>query len=758
MALFLGAAALGFPAPEAQAEPQTVEVEPNDFAGTATSLNLSSRSAVGIGALATGDDVDYFSFIAPPGAKVWILVDTTNVVDGEFADPYLSLIASDGATSLEEDDDDGLGNGCGTTVTNDVASAISGLTLDEGGTYYIRIESFLGPIESYNLFVALTVEDPVPEAEPNDTVANAEPIITLLSPLGLRSGLLDSSSDEDVYQIETLAGNTLLLALDCDPTRAGGLYLAMELLGTDGATVLFSSQLQFPRLPPRNDASRAFCFAVPATGTYYVRVRHGISGTDPAPYHLMVLSRGPGTLLFGESSYLVRENDGSAALEVLRGGGALGEVTVEFATSNGTAVAATDYTSVFQVLTFPEGVTTQYVTVPILNDTLTESNETVLLTLRHPTGGALVGTAGTTELIILDDDEVVDNSPGTATVVVFNSSFAVLDQASGGLPLAISPDGDADWFVFDASAGSLLWTLVDTGGPQGIGANSRDSQLALFAANGTTLIEEDDDDGSGNGGDSTLEPDGELASAIAGRSLTNSGSYFLRVQAAATDQIIVPYQLYVVLTPAPFTQETEANDLPESANILLSGGAAQGVLRGAINTAGDVDYYTITVPSNSLIYVSADCNPEKDDLATDLVLDLFSATDPEPLFEADSDLRDREAAEAFCYRLEAAGTYYLLVRHSSPTGTGTYTLMAARYLSEQPEIQITSIKLSDLDVRIRFTSQNGAHYQIERADALGNPTTWVQLDTVPGNGGIYSYLDVGGGAGGQHYYRVRLLQ
>ena len=57
----------------------------------------------------------------------------------------------------------------------------------------------------------------------------------------------------------------------------------------------------------------------------------------------------------------------------------------------------------------------------------------------------------------------------------------------------IIPNGDLDWFSFTANAGDRVYAAVMTN----YSANaSTDSQLRIFAADGTTLIEFDDDDGS----------------------------------------------------------------------------------------------------------------------------------------------------------------------------------------------------------------------------------------------------------------------
>ncbi len=98
-----------------------------------------------------------------------------------------------------------------------------------------------------------------------------------------------------------------------------------------------------------------------------------------------------GTLQFSQPAYAVAENAGSATITVTRTDSTLGTVTVNFATSNGTATAGLDYGSTAGTLTFGPGVTSQSFNVPILDDTLTEGIETVNLTLSAPTGGGTLG-------------------------------------------------------------------------------------------------------------------------------------------------------------------------------------------------------------------------------------------------------------------------------------------------------------------------------------------------------------------------------
>jgi len=76
-------------------------------------------------------------------------------------------------------------------------------------------------------------------------------------------------------------------------------------------------------------------------------------------------------------------------------------VTVNYATSNDTAVAGSDYTTAAGTLTFAKGETSKTFTVAITNDTLSEPNERLNLTLSDPTA-APRSAAPTFRLAIVD--------------------------------------------------------------------------------------------------------------------------------------------------------------------------------------------------------------------------------------------------------------------------------------------------------------------------------------------------------------------
>src|SRR5262249_43167767 len=116
---------------------------------------------------------------------------------------------------------------------------------------------------------------------------------------------------------------------------------------------------------------------------------------------------------FSGSGYSVNENQGTATITVTRTNGSTGSVTVNYATSDGTATAGSDYTATSGTLTFAAGETSKTFTVPIIDDTAVENPETVTLPLSNAPSGAALGSPATATLTINSDD--TSNQPITAT-------------------------------------------------------------------------------------------------------------------------------------------------------------------------------------------------------------------------------------------------------------------------------------------------------------------------------------------------------
>jgi hypothetical protein len=115
-----------------------------------------------------------------------------------------------------------------------------------------------------------------------------------------------------------------------------------------------------------------------------------------------------GSLQFSATSYKVKENRTLATITVTRVGGSFGSVGVDYASSDDTATAGTDYTAVIGSLSFADGVTSQSFNIDVLDDTVYEGNESLNLTLSNPTGGAGLGSPFTVSLKISEDDAQLD--------------------------------------------------------------------------------------------------------------------------------------------------------------------------------------------------------------------------------------------------------------------------------------------------------------------------------------------------------------
>ena len=98
----------------------------------------------------------------------------------------------------------------------------------------------------------------------------------------------------------------------------------------------------------------------------------------------------------------VYENAGSATFTVSLSGASYQTVTVNYATNNGTATGNSDYAATSGTLTFAPGETTKTITVPIINDTNVEANETFNVNLTVPTNATITDAQGVG--IILNDD------------------------------------------------------------------------------------------------------------------------------------------------------------------------------------------------------------------------------------------------------------------------------------------------------------------------------------------------------------------
>jgi uncharacterized repeat protein (TIGR01451 family) len=240
------------------------EVEPNDTFGTATPLG--GTDAVMLGKVFIFGDVDFYSFSAVTGDRVYAAVQT--LFDGSASgDSVLDVLDVDGTTVLENDPNDGTFNAS--------SSSIAGRLIPANGTYFLRVRHNVvtGSIRPYHLHVRVQSGVSTAEVEPNQTPATATP----LPPSGWVNGTITAVSpgESDFYSITLAAGDTVYLSLDMNPERDLAVWngrLGFGLFGNPPANQILLANDANAGANAADPNSEAFFFTVKDAGTYFVYV------------------------------------------------------------------------------------------------------------------------------------------------------------------------------------------------------------------------------------------------------------------------------------------------------------------------------------------------------------------------------------------------------------------------------------------------------------------------------------------------------
>ncbi len=135
----------------------------------------------------------------------------------------------------------------------------------------------------------------------------------------------------------------------------------------------------------------------------------------------------------------------SATFTVSLDAPAISTITVDYATSDGTAIAGSDYTAASGTVTFNIGQSSRTVTVPVTGDSTVELDESATLTLSNPANAVIADATGA--LTITNDDTTtvtvadlaVSEADGTASVILTSTN-----AVDGGFQVTVNTaDGTA---------------------------------------------------------------------------------------------------------------------------------------------------------------------------------------------------------------------------------------------------------------------------------------------------------------------------
>jgi len=112
-----------------------------------------------------------------------------------------------------------------------------------------------------------------------------------------------------------------------------------------------------------------------------------------------------GVIQFNTAVVPCYEGEYAVALSMTRTGGSLGAVSVRYDVNDGTAVSGSDYEDSGSNIYWGDGDTNpKTITIPIVNDSTIEDDESFYVTLSNPTYGATLGKITTTRVVIATRD------------------------------------------------------------------------------------------------------------------------------------------------------------------------------------------------------------------------------------------------------------------------------------------------------------------------------------------------------------------
>ena len=157
-------------------------------------------------------------------------------------------------------------------------------------------------------------------------------------------------------------------------------------------------------------------------------------------------------------------DDANLDFEVTLIPAATAQVTVDYATSDGTATSSMDYTSTSGTLTFDAGETSKTVSVPINDDTVSDDGETFTLTLSNASGAEIADSEATGTIRNTEANRAPTGIPtvtGTSRVrETLTADISGIDDADGIENVAF----DYQWLAENADvegATASTYTLQD---------------------------------------------------------------------------------------------------------------------------------------------------------------------------------------------------------------------------------------------------------------------------------------------------------
>ncbi len=400
------------------------------------------------------------------------------------------------------------------------------------------------------------------------------------------------------------------------------------------------------------------------------------------------------------------EGDESVEFIIRLGTASDREVTVDFATSAGTAAAGADYEDTTGTLRFPAGTTELSLQVPVIDDDADEAEETFTVTLSDPSN-ATIGVGEATGVIEDDDLPVVSISAADSSVAEGETVTFALTRAgdlTGPLEVSVEVTQAGDFLAEEPPASATF--------------AADDSTVTLSLATVDDAVD---------------EPDGSVSATLAAGDSHRAGD-----GAAATTAVTDDDERGLVVTPASLTIEEGESD---SFAVVLTSEPTSDVTV-VLEWPGDAD---VTADMTELIFtpeswdqpqsVTVTAAQDDDAVADEAELTLsvgggdyegLSAPSLEVSITED-DSRGVSVSSATLIISEGSSGTYTVVMDSEPTGEVTVVV-------EVPEGSDLTLSPTELT----FTPESWREPQTVTATALADD------DAVPDDPVVLTHTASGG--------------
>ncbi len=480
------------------------------LAGGASSFTLDSTTA---GAALVGGS-DYYMRIRPNVGTRWfgfgpvkIVTPLTLAINASLENLTLNAGILNPAFASSTTSYTSTVSNATTSITVTPTATVSQATIEVNGTV-VTTGTASGDISlnvgSNIVTVQVTSQDATETTNYTINVTRAPPAPEIVVEQPASTILVDGAAGINFGSVFT--NNTADLVFTVRNT--GEANLTGLTITKDGTSAALFTVIANPTAPVVPGGSTTFIvrFTPISLGTKTAALHIASNDADESPFDITLTGTGitpvSGKLALGGAIFTVHEEDGTVNIPITRTSGTDGVVSVLVSTSNGSALAGSDYIAVTnQLVTWVTGDgATKNVPITILNPaSIPELSETFLVTLSSPTGGATLGTQKTATTVILDS---VDTTiPGTPAITAPGSG-AKLNVNPGGTVTVTGTAKDNQRVAsveVSLNGGSFVPAAVTpTGSGSAFGSTANFSINVTPATGGTNTVVTRTIDGRGN--------------------------------------------------------------------------------------------------------------------------------------------------------------------------------------------------------------------------------------------------------------------